>query len=247
MSWRPYCPAAASAPRGGGPVPVSPPPPRAWSARLVVDGDRRVESVTPQAPHWLAELGFACSTGARPAAVHRAGARSNGSASTGGRPAPPRVLGLSGQWVELHAAPASRGEHGRDRRVVIVLQAATAPSMAPLISAAYGLTSPRARADGARTAGQGHQRDRRAAVRLAAHRAEPPQVDLRQGGRAQPPRAGDEDLRRFCRPCQLSVPRNLRHWGVGKARAGPSAALESRTAALSLLEATSTHALPPLL
>jgi DNA-binding CsgD family transcriptional regulator len=106
---------------------------------LVVDGDRRVESVTPQAPHWLAELGFAGQPEFDPlpftvlALLERV--RVDGPETSA------RVPGVSGQWVELHAAPASREEHGPVRRVVIVLQAATVPSMAPLISAAYGLTS----------------------------------------------------------------------------------------------------------
>jgi DNA-binding CsgD family transcriptional regulator len=110
-----------------------------WPGVLVIDGDRRVESATPQAPHWLAELGFAGRPECDPlpfvvlALLERV--------RVDGRETSARVLGASGQWLELHAAPASRAEHGRDRRAVVVLQAATAPSMAPLISAAYGLTS----------------------------------------------------------------------------------------------------------
>ena len=112
---------------------------RLWPGVLVVDGDRRVESITPQAPGWLAELGFVGRPERDPlpfvllAVLERV--------RVDGRETSARVLGASGQWVEIHAAPTSPGQHGRDSRVAIVLQAATLPSMAPLISAAYGLTA----------------------------------------------------------------------------------------------------------
>jgi DNA-binding CsgD family transcriptional regulator len=112
---------------------------RLWPGVLLVDGDRRVESATPQAPGWLAELGFVGSPERDPlpfavlAVLERV--------RVDGRETSARVLGASGQWLEIHAAPTTPGEHGQDRRVVIVLQAATLPSMAPLISAAYGLTA----------------------------------------------------------------------------------------------------------
>lgn len=112
---------------------------RLWPGVLVVDGDRRVESATPRAAHWLAELGFAGRPECDPlpfallAVLERV--------RTDGRETSARVLGASGDWVEVHAAPASRAEHDRDRRVAVVLQAATVPAMAPLISAAYGLTA----------------------------------------------------------------------------------------------------------
>lgn len=64
--------------------------------------------------------------------MHAIGAR----VSSSGEPASARVLGASGEWIELLGSPAE-GDPGR---VVLVLQAATAPSLVPLICAAYGLT-----------------------------------------------------------------------------------------------------------
>jgi DNA-binding CsgD family transcriptional regulator len=48
-----------------------------------------------------------------------------------------RVLGESGTWVQVHASAAS----GTPGRMAIILQAAPAPSIVPLISAAYGFTA----------------------------------------------------------------------------------------------------------
>jgi len=51
-----------------------------------------------------------------------------------------RVRGDSGGWIQLHASPASAGDYWQ-QRVAIVLQAATIQTIAPLISAAYGLSA----------------------------------------------------------------------------------------------------------
>ncbi|MFD0417367.1 LuxR C-terminal-related transcriptional regulator [Streptomyces sp. NPDC127108] len=106
-----------------------------WPGLLLFDENRRVESATGPARHWLGELGFRGSPGEGPlpyallmVAEHARGAAADASV---------RVRGESGSWVELHASPASGGGPGR---IAVILQSATAPSVASLLSAAYGLT-----------------------------------------------------------------------------------------------------------
>jgi DNA-binding CsgD family transcriptional regulator len=105
-----------------------------WPGVVLLGEDRRVESVTTPARHWLAELGapFPGEPTELPFVVHAISARVAGT----GEPSSARVLGASGEWIEVLGSPSE----GPDRRVVIVLQAATAPSLIPLICAAHGLT-----------------------------------------------------------------------------------------------------------
>jgi DNA-binding CsgD family transcriptional regulator len=108
-----------------------------WPGVLVFDPDRRVESHTPSTARWLEEFGFEGSVTADPlpyevvSIVERV--RLTGQEATA------RMLGESGQWIQVHAAPAT-AEAVWDHRVAVVLQTAAVPSIAPLISAAYGLT-----------------------------------------------------------------------------------------------------------
>jgi DNA-binding CsgD family transcriptional regulator len=108
-----------------------------WPGVITFDGNRRVESHTPATANWLQELGFDGSPSADPlpfevmALVERV--RSTGNETSA------RVLGESGRWMQIHAAPATQGVDW-GQRVAVVLQAAAVPSIAPLISAAYGLT-----------------------------------------------------------------------------------------------------------
>jgi DNA-binding CsgD family transcriptional regulator len=105
-----------------------------WPGVIVIGEDRRVESVTTPARRWLDELGtpFPGEHTSLPFVVHAIAAR----VGSTGEPANARALGTSGEWIEVLGSPAE----GPDRRVVIVLQAATAPSLIPLICAAHGLT-----------------------------------------------------------------------------------------------------------
>ncbi|WP_177001288.1 helix-turn-helix transcriptional regulator [Streptomyces sp. cf386] len=107
-----------------------------WPGLLLFDENRQVESATGPARHWLGELGFhgTMGEGLLPYALLMVAERARGTAAD----ASVRVCGESGVWVELHASPASGGEPGR---VAVILQSATAPSVAPLLSAAYGLTA----------------------------------------------------------------------------------------------------------
>ena len=108
-----------------------------WPGLLLLDGRRRVESVNAPAQRWLEELGFhgAPEHDPLPFALLAVAERVRGPAQE----ATTRVRGSSGTWIQLHASSASgSGEQGR---VAIILQAATPPAIAPLISAAYGFTS----------------------------------------------------------------------------------------------------------
>ncbi|WP_051580081.1 helix-turn-helix domain-containing protein [Pseudonocardia acaciae] len=105
-----------------------------WPGVLLLDRDGRVESITGPARAWLDDLDAGAGPEPLPfalLAVAERVRRDGGQAST-------RVLGGSGRWVQLHGSPATGGGSGR---VAIVLQAASPPSVAPLISAAYGFTA----------------------------------------------------------------------------------------------------------
>jgi len=108
-----------------------------WPGLLMLDGVFQVESVTAPAPRWLEELGFHGRLGREPLPfallrIAEWARRSGGEASV-------RVHGESGQWVQVLASPVSGGE--TPGRVAIILQSASSPSIAPLISAAYGLSA----------------------------------------------------------------------------------------------------------
>jgi len=107
-----------------------------WPGLLVLDAGWRVESANGPARAWLEELGFSGEpdTDPLPFALLTVAERVRGSATE----ANSRVLGVTGRWIQLHASPVSGGEEGR---VAVILQAATLPSIEPLISAAYGFTA----------------------------------------------------------------------------------------------------------
>jgi len=110
--------------------------PPAAPGLLLLDDRQRVESVTGPALQWLAELGHPageplqqeCLPYALFAVAARAGQDSDATV---------RVRGASGRWVTAHASVVTGGE---GERVAVILQGATAPALAPLIAAAYGLT-----------------------------------------------------------------------------------------------------------
>jgi DNA-binding CsgD family transcriptional regulator len=99
---------------------------------LLLDEHRRVVSRTAPARQWLAELG-AAEDHQVPFTVLSVAERVRST----GEDATVRVLGGSGQWVHVHAAPAS----GDEPRVAIIMQAAPSPTIAPLISATYELSA----------------------------------------------------------------------------------------------------------
>ncbi|WP_210583712.1 helix-turn-helix transcriptional regulator [Streptomyces sp. GESEQ-35] len=107
-----------------------------WPGLLLFDENRQVESATGPASHWLGELGFRGTPieDPLPYALLTVAEHARGGAGD----ASVRVRGESGVWVEVHASPVSGGAPGR---IAVILQSATAPSVAPLLSAAYGLTA----------------------------------------------------------------------------------------------------------
>jgi DNA-binding CsgD family transcriptional regulator len=102
---------------------------------ILLDSDQRVESITGSAREWLAELGFAGEP-ALDRLPHVLLAVADSARAAAGD-AIARLPGASGQWVVLHASAASGGGAGR---VAVILQGPTPSSIAPLITAAYGLT-----------------------------------------------------------------------------------------------------------
>jgi DNA-binding CsgD family transcriptional regulator len=107
-----------------------------WPGLILIGEDRRVESITTPARKWLEELGFPGDVNhdALPYALITVAERVRGNVGE----ASARVLGASGDWIQVLGSPALGGDPGR---VAVILQAATIPSIAPLISAAYGLTA----------------------------------------------------------------------------------------------------------
>lgn len=94
-------------------------------------------SMTPAAESWLDELGHAPSLEPLPTEILALAAEAR-------RPGPPheptprmRVRTRAGRWATLHA---SRIAAPGDPAVAVVIQAASAPEVAPLIMLAYGLT-----------------------------------------------------------------------------------------------------------
>jgi DNA-binding CsgD family transcriptional regulator len=122
---------------------TSEPAPAAAPGLVMLDDEGRIESLTAAARGWLEQLRF----GGEPTfdglphallAVAQA-TRASGCDATA------RLPGVGGEWIQLHASPAWPGvadEAVLPRgRVAVIVQAAAAPTMAPLIAAAYGLTS----------------------------------------------------------------------------------------------------------
>jgi DNA-binding CsgD family transcriptional regulator len=108
---------------------------------IVFDGERRVESMTAAARDWVTELRFAeePTFDGLPHALLTVAE----SARSSERDATVRVPGTSGGWISLHAAPVLTGggeDPGEAGRVAVIAQGADAPSIAPLIAAAYGLS-----------------------------------------------------------------------------------------------------------
>lgn len=109
---------------------------------VIIDDENRVEVITAAAREWLEELRFSDEPmfDGLPHALLAVAQ----SARASGHDATARLPGASGGWIELHASPAwprPAGEAtGVGRPVATILQAAAAPTIAPLIAAAYGFT-----------------------------------------------------------------------------------------------------------
>jgi DNA-binding CsgD family transcriptional regulator len=112
--------------------------PEAPGLILLSEGDG-VETMTPAAEHWLADLSAspAQDAAALPDIVYAVASRARriGSGMAGGNElARARVRTASGRWVVLH------GSRLDDGRAAIIVEPARPPEIAPLIVDAYGLS-----------------------------------------------------------------------------------------------------------
>jgi len=109
---------------------------------VVLDEDWHVESLTPGADAWLAELpdGDWHGEGKLPPSVLSVAGRALRTAEGEGAPgevAIARVLSTEGRWILLHGASLVAGGA---RRVAVIVEAAHPARITPLLMAAYGLT-----------------------------------------------------------------------------------------------------------
>jgi DNA-binding CsgD family transcriptional regulator len=110
---------------------------------VVLDEHWDVESLTPGADHWLAELpdGDWERRGKLPPSVLAVAGRALRTAegqSAPGEVALARVLSTSGRWIVLHGASLVTGGA---RRVAVIVEAADPARITPLLMTAYGLTA----------------------------------------------------------------------------------------------------------
>ena len=111
---------------------------------IVLDQDWQVHSMTPRAQQLLAELpggDVSAARGALPACVLSVAGRALRSletAETTGQVAVARVRSDSGRWMILHGAPLLRDGN---RRVAVIVERGDPDRLAPLLMAAYELTS----------------------------------------------------------------------------------------------------------
>ena len=101
---------------------------------VVLDERLAVESATPTASRWLADLGGTIER--PPASVLTIAGHV---LSRSGGPAESRVRADSGRWIVLHGAPLARRD-GK-RQASVVLEAAQPTHLTSLLMRAYGLTS----------------------------------------------------------------------------------------------------------
>jgi DNA-binding CsgD family transcriptional regulator len=108
---------------------------------VVLREDGSVESLSPGAARWLAELpGGWEARGELPPAVAEVAGRTLRAAVRAEAPsvvAPVRVRSRAGRWLALHGA-APTGDDAR--RVAVIVEPARAARISSLLSAAYGLT-----------------------------------------------------------------------------------------------------------
>jgi DNA-binding CsgD family transcriptional regulator len=108
---------------------------------LVLADDNTVELANAAGRDLLDDLRPAAGAGRVPIVVQAVAARARRvAADEKGEAllARARVSGRSGRWLVVHGATV---DDGVDRRVAVVLEAAQAPELAPLIAAAYGLSA----------------------------------------------------------------------------------------------------------
>ncbi len=198
---------------------------------VVLREDWSVESATPGAEAWLAELPDGDWEGANrlpPAVLAVAGrARRTADDEAPGEVAFARVLAASGRWVVLHGA--SLVSDGATRTAVIIEPAQPA-RIAPLLMAAHGLTEREQEVARLVLQGEFDHGHRDAPVGVAAHRPATPQGHLREDRGAQPPRARRQGVLRPLRAprARQRAPGDGRAAAEGRARRGPLSAVGPR-------------------
>jgi DNA-binding CsgD family transcriptional regulator/GAF domain-containing protein len=100
------------------------------------DGDR-IESATPEAERWLAELGGAVAELPLPSPLVSVALRARAMAAGGDALPRARVRTVRGQWLLLHAS-VLRGEPGG--RVAVMIEPARRAEIASIVVEAHGLT-----------------------------------------------------------------------------------------------------------
>jgi len=106
---------------------------------IVLDRDNEIDSISPEAEHWLSEWGYTdlkIPPSAIAAVVGAARARPNRSHDTTIPSA--RVRLPTGTWLHVRATPLTRSDH--QRHTAIVLERASDGQIAPLIARAHHLS-----------------------------------------------------------------------------------------------------------
>jgi len=108
---------------------------------LVLSGDWRPESVSPDLERWLDDLPDGdLAAGRLPSSVLAVAGRALRAAErpeTSADVAVSRVMARSGTWVVLHGLPLATG---RTRRVAVIVEPAAPARITPLLMSAYGLS-----------------------------------------------------------------------------------------------------------
>lgn len=127
------------------PGPAGPAGPAGWDrgpAVVILDRSGEIDSITPEARRWLAELADGSSTGMVPVPepVYAVAGRARAARAGMGRaPASAQVRTATGDWLQLHASCLDRpGDPGE--AVAVVLTPAQPPDLVPLLALGYRLT-----------------------------------------------------------------------------------------------------------
>jgi len=105
---------------------------------IILDEDNEIDSISPEAEHWLSEWGFSDLT-TPPAAITAVVATARARAEGYSDSAPSARLRLpTGVWMHVRATHLSRSD--RTARTAVVLERASTEHVAPLVARANRLT-----------------------------------------------------------------------------------------------------------
>jgi DNA-binding CsgD family transcriptional regulator len=111
-------------------------------ALVILDRNGEIDSITPEAKEWLAELADGSGTGMAPVPepVYVVAGRARAARSgVGGEPACAQVRSAAGGWLHLHATCLETTVDSRDT-VAVVITPAQVPDLVPLLALGYRLT-----------------------------------------------------------------------------------------------------------